>query len=72
MPPNLESMREKSRREFEKAFKVMAVERYKRGKYSEKIARVLDIATDRVRCWCREKAVTGEGICARSVLLFPV
>jgi transposase len=42
-------MKERTRRKFDKAFKLMVVELHKRGKSTGEIAHDLDIATDLIR-----------------------
>ena len=46
---NLGSLKERTRRKFDKAFKLMVVKLHKRDKSSDEIARGLDMATDLVR-----------------------
>ncbi len=60
-PHNLLYMKERTRRKFDKAFKLMLVELHKTGKSFGEIARDLDFATDMFRRWCRSYAATGEG-----------
>jgi transposase len=54
-------MNDRSRRTFDKAFKVMVVELHKSGKSSNEIGRDLSISGDMVRRWSREHASSGEG-----------
>jgi transposase len=54
-------MNDRSRRTFDKAFKVMVVELHKSGKSSNEIGRDLSIPGDMVRRWSREHTSSGEG-----------
>lgn len=54
-------MNNRSRRAFDKAFKLMVVELHKSGKSSREIGRDLGIPSDMVRRWSREHAASGEG-----------
>jgi len=54
-------MKNRERRTFDKAFKVMVVELHKSGKSSNEIGRVLGIPGDMVSCWSPEHATSGEG-----------
>jgi transposase len=47
-------MNDRSRRTFDKAFKVMVVELHKNGKSSREISHDLDIPSEMVRRWSRE------------------
>jgi transposase len=54
-------MNDKSRRTFDKAFKLMVVELHRSGKSSREIGRDLGISSEMVRRWSREYSATGEG-----------
>tara|TARA_R110002020_G_scaffold282383_1_gene498084 strand:- start:331 stop:648 length:318 start_codon:yes stop_codon:yes gene_type:complete len=51
---NLEPMKKRERRSFDKDFKLMVVELHKSGKSSNEISRELGIPADMVRRWSRE------------------
>lgn len=53
-------MKNRERRSFDKAFKLMVVELHKNGKSSREISRDLDIPADMVRRWSREYSAWGD------------
>jgi transposase len=53
-------MNDRSRRTYDKAFKVMVVELHKSGKSSREISRDLDIPSEMVRRWSREYSAVGD------------
>lgn len=53
-------MEKKSRRIFDKSFKLMVVDLHRNGKSSREIGRELDLPADMVRRWCREYSSSGD------------
>jgi|TARA_R110002126_G_scaffold22073_1_gene79131 transposase len=53
-------MNDRSRRIFDKAFKVMVVELHKNGKSSREISRDLDIPSKMVRRWSTQYSAVGD------------
>jgi transposase len=53
-------MEKKSRRIFDKSFKLMVVELHSSGKSSREIGRELDLPADMVRRWSREYSSSGD------------
>jgi transposase len=53
-------MKNRERRSFDKAFKLMVVELHKNGKSSREISRDFDIPSDMVRRWSREYSASGD------------